>query len=105
MTTQTPEEQPYVSEEDANRRTNLEALAIIVAGFLFLCAPTLLCFPQYRMAAALIGMMVFTMSIALGTLLGFLQMADLLTRLGLRKRKQRFLSAEELEARNTKGKR
>jgi hypothetical protein len=37
-------EQPYISEEEAERRTNREAALLIGGGFMFICAPTLLCF-------------------------------------------------------------
>jgi hypothetical protein len=95
----TPEtEQPYISEEEAERRTKREALLIITGGFCFLCAPTLLCYPQYRQFTFFVILIAVVLLSSLWTLIIFLQTADLLTRLGLRKRKERFLSAEELEA-------
>jgi hypothetical protein len=93
-------EQPFVSPEEAERRTNREAALLIGGGFMFICAPTLLCYSEYRLVAFLVLLTVAALSGALWTLIFVLQTADLLTWLGLRKRKERFLSAEELENAN-----
>ena len=83
--------------EDAERRTNREAFLIIGAGFMFLCAPTLLCYAEYRVFTILVFLTVAASLTMLWLLLIILPTLDLITRLGLRKRKERFLSAEELE--------
>lgn len=88
---------PYTSQDEADRRTSREAFLIIGVGFMFICAPSLLCYPEYRLVAFLVIMTMLALSSALWTLIAVLQGADLITRLGLRKRKERFLSAEELE--------
>jgi hypothetical protein len=92
-----PPEQPYVSEEEAERRTNREAFKLLAGGFLFLCAPTLLCYPEYRLVAFLVIFASVSLLSALWVLLIILKMADVITYFGLRKRKETFLSAEELE--------
>ncbi len=83
--------------EDAERRTNREAFMLLGGGFLFLCAPSLLCYAEYRMFALSVLLLSVGMLSGLWTLLIILRSLDLITRLGLRKRKKIFLSAEELE--------
>jgi hypothetical protein len=95
-----PAEQPYVSDEEAERRTNREAFLLLGGGFLFLCTPSLMCYPEYRMFAISVLLISVSFLSGLWTLLIILRTLDLLTRLGLRKRKKSFLSADELEQAN-----
>lgn len=83
--------------EDAERRTNREAFLLLGAGFMFLCAPTLLCYAEYRVFTILVFLMVAASLTMLWMLLIILPTLELISRLGLRKRKKHFLSAEELE--------
>jgi hypothetical protein len=95
-----PEKQPSSPEdfvEEAERRTNREAFLILSGGFLFLCAPTLLCYAEYRMFALMVILIVTSSLTMLWMIMIILPSLDLITRLGLRKRKERFLSAEEVE--------
>jgi hypothetical protein len=103
MNPSTPEFE--MSAEEAERQTNRRAFLLLGAGVLFLCVPTLLCFPEYRMALLIVLAGASTSLAMLTYLIVFMRVAELLTRLGLRKRKERFLSAEELEATKMKQKR
>ncbi|MFN8372824.1 MAG: hypothetical protein U0694_08100 [Anaerolineae bacterium] len=99
MTTPPDTQEPYVSEEEAEHRTNREAFFLISGGFLIFCAPSMLCYWQYSLVAFWILLMVLSMLSALGTLLFWLATGDLVSRLGLRKRK-RFIPGDELTIKN-----